>query len=112
MEVDIYNQHVYYYENNELIYDCSCVTGTEGYSSTPSGIFSVEEKIRGEVVRECIDPVRACTFFVRPDDPLFRVKQVYDDGEETQIVYFPYAAEAIFGDDQSVYVKEYHDYYW
>ena len=47
VEVDIYNQHVYYYENNELIYDCSCVTGTEGYSSTPSGIFSVEEKIRG-----------------------------------------------------------------
>ena len=46
-EVDIYEQHVYYYENNQLVYDCSCVTGTEGYSSTPSGIFSIDEKIRG-----------------------------------------------------------------
>lgn len=47
LEVDIYNQHVYYYQDYELVYDCSCVTGTEGYSGTPSGIFSVDEKIRG-----------------------------------------------------------------
>jgi hypothetical protein len=47
VEVDIYNQHVYVYQDYELVYDCSCVTGTEGYSSTPSGIFDVDEKIRG-----------------------------------------------------------------
>ena len=46
-EVDIYEQHVYYYQDNQLVFDCSCVTGTEGYSSTPSGIFSIDEKIRG-----------------------------------------------------------------
>ena len=47
LEVDIYNQRVYYYQDYELIYDCPCVTGLEGYSGTPSGIFSVDEKIRG-----------------------------------------------------------------
>ncbi len=46
-EVDIYEQRVYYYRDYELVYDCACVTGTESYSRTPSGIFSVEEKIRG-----------------------------------------------------------------
>ena len=47
VEIDIYEQHVYYYQDYELVYDCNCVTGTEGYSSTPSGIFDVDEKIRG-----------------------------------------------------------------
>lgn len=47
VEVDIYEQHVYYYQNYELVYDCNCVTGTEGSSSTPSGIFDVDEKVRG-----------------------------------------------------------------
>ena len=50
VEVDIYAQRVYYYENYELIYECNCVTGTEGYRSTPSGIFSVEEKQRGRTL--------------------------------------------------------------
>lgn len=47
VEVDIYAQRVYYYENYELVYDCDCVTGTEGYRSTPSGIFSIQEKQHG-----------------------------------------------------------------
>ena len=47
LEVDIYSQHVYYYQDYQLVYDCNCVSGTEGYSGTPSGIFSVDEKIRG-----------------------------------------------------------------
>lgn len=46
-EVDIYAQHVYYYRDYQLVYDCDCVTGTAGYSGTPSGIYSIEEKIRG-----------------------------------------------------------------
>ena len=50
VEVDIYYQHVYYYENYELVYDCKCVTGTEGYRSTPSGIFSIQDKERGRTL--------------------------------------------------------------
>jgi len=50
VEVDIYAQRVYYYENYELVYSCNCVTGTEGYRSTPSGIFSIEEKQRGRTL--------------------------------------------------------------
>ena len=50
VEVDIYAQKVYYYENYQLVYDCNCVTGTEGYRSTPSGIFSIEEKQRGRTL--------------------------------------------------------------
>ena len=43
VEVDITNQHVYYYENGDLRYDTDCVTGREYYYErrTPSGIFSV-----------------------------------------------------------------------
>lgn len=47
VEVDIYEQHVYYYEDYKLVYDCNCVSGTEGYRSTPSGIYSIQEKERG-----------------------------------------------------------------
>lgn len=47
VEVDIYEQHVYCYKEGELVFDCNCVTGTESYSRTPSGIFSIDEKVRG-----------------------------------------------------------------
>ena len=50
VEVDIYAQKVYYYKDYQLAYECNCVTGTEGYRSTPSGIFSVEEKQRGRTL--------------------------------------------------------------
>ena len=50
VEVDIWAQRVYYYENYELVYDCNCVTGTEGYRSTPSGIFSIQDKERGRTL--------------------------------------------------------------
>ena len=47
VEVDVLNQRVYYYIDNELYYDCGCVTGTEGSHSTPSGIFSIIDKENG-----------------------------------------------------------------
>ncbi len=50
VEVDILNQHVYFYIDYELYCDGDCVTGTEGYRSTPSGIFSIQEKERGRTL--------------------------------------------------------------
>ena len=50
VEVDIYNQHVYVYKDYELAFDCRCVTGTEGVSGTPSGIFEIEEMERGRML--------------------------------------------------------------
>ena len=45
LEIDIINQRVYYYKNYELQYDAGCVTGLEGYRSTPSGVFDIQEKL-------------------------------------------------------------------
>lgn len=50
VEVDIYNQHVYVYKDYELAFDCRCVTGAEGVSGTPSGIFEIEEMERGRML--------------------------------------------------------------
>ena len=50
VEVDIYSQKVYFYQNYELVFECDCVSGTEGYRSTPGGIYSIEEKERGRVL--------------------------------------------------------------
>lgn len=50
VEVDIYSQKVYFYQNYERIFECNCVSGTEGYRSTPGGIYSIEEKERGRVL--------------------------------------------------------------
>ena len=47
VEVDIYNQHIYYYEDGKLLYDCNCVSGTEENGGTPSGVYCVEEKEKG-----------------------------------------------------------------
>ena len=44
IEIDITNQQVFYYLNNELNYETGCVTGLEGYNSTPSGIYEIEAK--------------------------------------------------------------------
>ena len=50
IEVDIYDQHVFYYIDYELYYDCSCVTGLEGSHSTPSGIFAIENLEQGRTL--------------------------------------------------------------
>ena len=50
VEVDILNQHVYYYIDNDLYYDCDCVSGLEGSHSTPSGIFSIIDKEEGRTL--------------------------------------------------------------
>lgn len=50
VEVDILNQHVYFYIDYELYYDCDCVSGLEGSHSTPSGIFSIIDKENGRTL--------------------------------------------------------------
>lgn len=44
VEVDVDSQHVYIYQNHELVFDTSCVTGREYKTPTPSGIFAVYMK--------------------------------------------------------------------
>ncbi|MCI1723201.1 MAG: L,D-transpeptidase/peptidoglycan binding protein [Lachnospiraceae bacterium] len=53
IEVDITNQHVYYYENYKLVLDSDCVTGLASDSSraTPKGIFSVLDKEENRTLR-------------------------------------------------------------
>ena len=50
VEVDILNQHVYFYIDYELYYSCDCVSGLEGSHSTPSGIFSIIDKENGRTL--------------------------------------------------------------
>lgn len=52
IEIDITNQHLYYYENSDLKIDTDVVTGNmkRGYS-TPAGVFSVYNKQRNRILR-------------------------------------------------------------
>ncbi len=47
IEVDVTNQHVYFYKNGSNIFDTDCVTGLESDPDrkTPSGVFSIYAKI-------------------------------------------------------------------
>ena len=58
VEVDILNQHIYYYKNGLCALDAACVTGkqTDSSSRTPTGYFSVIEKDRDRTLRGEIDP--------------------------------------------------------
>lgn len=53
IEVDITNQHVWYYENGELVMDSDCVTGTatDPDRATPTGVFQLWSKERDVVLR-------------------------------------------------------------
>lgn len=49
IEIDLSEQHVWYYKDNELVMDSNCVTGTKGTSrATPTGFYFVSEKIDGK----------------------------------------------------------------
>lgn len=49
IEIDLSAQHVWYYENNELIMESDCVTGTDKTSrATPVGFYFVSEKVNGK----------------------------------------------------------------
>ena len=50
VEVDILNQHVFFYIDYELYYDGDCVSGLEYGHATPSGIFSIQDKERGRIL--------------------------------------------------------------
>ncbi len=58
VEVDIYNQHVYYYSGGALVFDSSCVTGLQSDPSrrTPTGVFSIIEKDTSRTLRGEINP--------------------------------------------------------
>ena len=53
VEVDIQNQHVYYYKNGSLALDSSCVTGkqTDASRRTPTGVFSIIEMDTKRILR-------------------------------------------------------------
>ncbi len=53
VEVDIQNQHVYYYRNGSLALDSACVTGKQTDSSrrTPTGVFSIIEMDTARTLR-------------------------------------------------------------
>lgn len=49
IEVDLSEQYVWYYKDNELIMESECVTGTKDTSrQTPTGFYYVSEKINGK----------------------------------------------------------------
>ena len=53
IEVDITNQHVYYYADYKLVMDSPCVTGlsTDSSRATPKGIFSVLDRETNRTLR-------------------------------------------------------------
>ena len=109
----------YYYDLNTL-YDHFFQEEYAFYQDHPE---YTEGKTEEEIAQMChdsvmstyIDPTRASEYFIRPDDPLFRVKRVATNDEGTFVMYYPYeimqGMGGIFGFDESEYVVEYHDYY-
>ena len=51
IELDISNQHLYYYKNGEVYIETEIVSGTmEGGHGTPAGLFHVYDKQRNKVL--------------------------------------------------------------
>ena len=50
VEVSISGQHLWYYEDGDLVMDCSVVTGTSGRTDTPRGQFRVQFTQRNAVL--------------------------------------------------------------
>lgn len=51
IEVDKENQHVYVYENNQLIMDSDCVTGLPPKRTTPAGVYFISEQQKNKTLR-------------------------------------------------------------
>lgn len=52
VEVDMARQHVYYFQNGQVVWDAPCVTGNlkKGYD-TPTGLYNIYSKERNRVLR-------------------------------------------------------------
>ena len=116
---DVFDHGQYYYDLNSL-FEYHYKEAYDFYMSHPEYTEGMTEE---EIMADChdhamsyIDPVRAAQYYVRPDDPIFRVKRITtnDEGEVSEM-YYPYetlfGAGLFFGFDESEYVIAYHDYY-
>jgi hypothetical protein len=52
VEVSIEEQKVYLIENDEIILETDCVTGTDGYTDTTKGVFQVQSKASPTVLKD------------------------------------------------------------
>ena len=48
IEVSIDDQHVWYYENGQLVMESDCVTGTKGRNDTPHGVYFITQYMDGK----------------------------------------------------------------
>lgn len=55
IEVDITQQHMWYIQNGSVTFECDIVTGKPGHN-TPTGVFTILEKLRNKVLRGDILP--------------------------------------------------------
>jgi len=58
IELDLTNQHMYYFQNGEMIFNCPVVTGSlwNGKTSTPDGVWYILEKLSPTVLLGQIMP--------------------------------------------------------
>ncbi len=81
VEADLSNQHVYYYENGQLILDTPCVSGTKYDSSrhTVLGLYSIYYKQRNRTLQgPLVNGVPSYTSFVNFWMPFYRGYGLHD----------------------------------
>ena len=81
VEADLSNQHVYYYENGQLILDTPCVSGTKYDSSrhTVLGLYSIYYKQRNRTLRgPMVNGTPSYTSFVNYWMPFYRGYGLHD----------------------------------
>ena len=81
VEADLSNQHVYYYENGQLILDTPCVSGTKYDSSrhTVLGLYSIYYKQRNRTLRgPMVNGAPSYTSFVNYWMPFYRGYGLHD----------------------------------
>jgi hypothetical protein len=81
VEADLSNQHVYYYENGQLILDTPCVSGTKYDSSrhTVLGLYSIYYKQRNRTLRgPMVNGVPSYTSFVNFWMPFYKGYGLHD----------------------------------
>ena len=81
VEADLSNQHVYYYENGQLVLDTPCVSGTKYDSSrhTVLGLYSIYYKQRNRTLRgPMVNGAPSYTSFVNFWMPFYRGYGLHD----------------------------------
>jgi hypothetical protein len=81
VEADLSNQHVYYYENGQLILDTPCVSGTKYDSSrhTVLGLYSIYYKQRNRTLQgPMVNGVPSYTSFVNFWMPFYKGYGLHD----------------------------------